>query len=88
LDDGRKSLRVNGIATDDPMLNVFVKDGDTMRHFWGSELVFALEDPGQNHRRLDFMDPVWGMLDTTPEGRDKEFFPNVDYGPADQAKTL
>ena len=63
---------------DEPMLNVFHKDGDTVRHFWGSELVFAPEDPGQNHRGLDFMDPVWGLLDTTPEGRGT-FFPSVNY---------
>jgi len=65
---------------DEPMLNVFRKDGDTIRHFWGSELVFAPEDPGQDNRGLDFMDPVWNLLDTTPEGRGAEFFPKVDYG--------
>lgn len=61
------------------MLNVFVRDGETIRHFWGSELVFAPEDPGQHHRGLDFMDPVWSLLDTTREGRGKYFFPQVNY---------
>jgi predicted dithiol-disulfide oxidoreductase (DUF899 family) len=65
---------------DEPMLNVFVRDGDTVRHFWGSELVFAPSDPDQHHRGLDFFDSVWGLLDTTPEGRGKEFFPKLDYG--------
>jgi predicted dithiol-disulfide oxidoreductase (DUF899 family) len=64
---------------DEPMLNVFGKDGSTIRHFWGSELVFAPEDAGEHHRGLDFMDPVWGLLDTTPEGRGESFFPKVDY---------
>jgi len=64
---------------DEPMLNVFTKDGDTVRHFWGSELVFALDEPGQDHRGLDFADSVWGLLDTTPEGRGETFFPEVDY---------
>ena len=64
---------------DEPMLNVFRNDGGKIRHFWGSELVFAPEDPGQHHRGLDFMDPVWGLLDTTPEGRGKNFFPSVSY---------
>ena len=64
---------------DEPMLNVFHKDGGKIRHFWGSEMVFAPEDPGQHHRGLDFMDPVWGLLDTTPEGRGKDFFPKVQY---------
>ena len=64
---------------DEPMLNVFTNKGHTIRHFWGSELVFAPEDPGQHHRGLDFADPVWGLLDTTPEGRGETFFPKVEY---------
>lgn len=68
-----------GEVWDEPMLNVFVRDGTTIRHFWGSELVFAPEDPGQHHRGLDFMDPVWGILDTVPDGRGKDFFPKVNY---------
>lgn len=64
---------------DEPMLNVFTRDGGTIRHFWGSELVFAPEDPGQHHRGLDFTDAVWGLLDTIPEGRGADFFPKVDY---------
>lgn len=63
---------------DEPMLNVFRKDGAEIRHFWGSELVFAPDDPGQNHRALDIVDPLWGLLDTTPEGRG-DFFPKVNY---------
>jgi len=63
---------------DEPMLNVFRKDGNAIRHFWGSELVFAPEDPDQDPRALDFADPVWGLLDTTPEGRGT-FFPKVNY---------
>ncbi len=63
---------------DEPMLNVFRKDGAEVRHFWGSELVFAPDDPGQNHRALDIVDPLWGLLDTTPEGRG-DFFPKVNY---------
>ena len=69
----------DGEDWDEPMLNVFRKDGDTIRHFWGSELVFAPDDPGQDHRGLDFADPVWGLLDTIPEGRGAEFFPKVEY---------
>jgi predicted dithiol-disulfide oxidoreductase (DUF899 family) len=64
---------------DEPMLNVFRKDGGTIRHFWGSELVFSPDEPGQDHRGLDFADPVWGLLDTTPEGRGGDWFPSVDY---------
>ena len=63
---------------DEPMLNVFRKEGGAIRHFWGSELVFAPEEEGQDHRALDLLDPVWGLLDTTPEGRG-DFFPKLSY---------
>lgn len=63
---------------DEPMYNVFTRDGDTIRHFWGSELVYAPEEPGQNHRAGDLVDPVWGLLDMSPEGRG-EFFPSLSY---------
>lgn len=63
---------------DEPMLNVFVRKGGKVRHFWGSELMFAPTDEGQDNRGLDFFDSVWGLLDTTPEGRG-EFFPEVNY---------
>ena len=69
----------DGEDWDEPMLNVFTKDGDRIRHTWGSELVFAPDDPGQDHRGLDFADSVWGLLDTIPEGRGADFFPKVDY---------
>ena len=37
------------------MLNVFVRDDDTIRHFWGSEMMFLEADEGQNQRHLDTM---------------------------------
>jgi predicted dithiol-disulfide oxidoreductase (DUF899 family) len=73
---------------DEPMYNVFRKDGDIVRHFWGSELVFAPEEPGQNHRAGDLVDPLWGLLDMSPEGRGN-FFPNLSYpGRADSASVV
>ena len=69
----------DGEDWDEPMLNVFTKDGGTIRHFWGSELVFSPEDPGQDNRGLDFFDSLWGLLDTTPEGRGTTYFPQVNY---------
>lgn len=63
---------------DEPMFNVFRKDGSTVRHFWGSELVYAPEEPAQNHRAGDLVDPLWGLLDMTPEGRGT-FFPDLSY---------
>ena len=68
----------DGKNWDEPMLNVFQKEGSAIRHFWGSELVFAPEEEGQDHRALDLLDPVWGLLDTIPEGRG-DFFPKLSY---------
>ena len=34
------------------MLNVFRRDGDAIRHFWGSELLYAPAEPGQDPRHV------------------------------------
>jgi predicted dithiol-disulfide oxidoreductase (DUF899 family) len=52
-----------------PMLNVFHRDGDTIRHFWGSELFYAPLDPGQDPRHVGTLEPLWNLFDLTPEGR-------------------
>jgi predicted dithiol-disulfide oxidoreductase (DUF899 family) len=52
-----------------PMLNVFHREGETIRHFWGSELLFAPADPGQDPRHVGTLEPLWNLFDLTPEGR-------------------
>jgi predicted dithiol-disulfide oxidoreductase (DUF899 family) len=52
-----------------PMLNVFHRDGDTIRHFWGSELFYAPMEPGQEPRHVATLEPLWNMFDFTREGR-------------------
>jgi predicted dithiol-disulfide oxidoreductase (DUF899 family) len=52
-----------------PMLNVFHGDGDTIRHFWGSELFYAPADADQDPRHVGTLEPVWNLFDLTPEGR-------------------
>jgi predicted dithiol-disulfide oxidoreductase (DUF899 family) len=63
-----------------PMLNVFVKRDGIVRHFWGSELMNAPADPGQNERHVDSIWPLWNLLDVTPEGRGKDWQPSLSYG--------
>jgi predicted dithiol-disulfide oxidoreductase (DUF899 family) len=58
-----------------PMLNVFERSGNTITHFWGSEVFFAGLDGHPRH--VDQIWPLWNMLDYTREGRG-EFFPDVD----------
>jgi predicted dithiol-disulfide oxidoreductase (DUF899 family) len=52
-----------------PMLNVFHRDGETIRHFWGSELLYAPTEPGQDPRHVGTLEPLWNLLDFTPQGR-------------------
>jgi predicted dithiol-disulfide oxidoreductase (DUF899 family) len=62
-----------------PMLNVFRRDGATIRHFWGSELFYAPTDPGQDPRHVGSLEPVWNLLDLTPEGRPAEWDEQLSY---------
>jgi predicted dithiol-disulfide oxidoreductase (DUF899 family) len=62
-----------------PMLNVFHRDGDTIRHFWGSELFYAAEDPGQDPRHVGTLEPLWNMFDLTPEGRPTDWNEQLTY---------
>ena len=63
-----------------PMLNVFVRDGDQLRHSWATELMFAPRDEGVESRHVDSIWPIWSVLDMTPEGRGTESdFPKLSY---------
>ncbi len=68
--------------TDDgqqPMLNVFHRDGDTIRHFWGSELYYAPMEPGQETRHVGTIEPLWNLFDLTPEGRGTDWDEQLAY---------
>jgi predicted dithiol-disulfide oxidoreductase (DUF899 family) len=62
-----------------PMLNVFQRDGGTIRHFWGSELLYAPTDPGQDPRHLGTIEPLWNLFDFTREGRGTEWHEQLSY---------
>ena len=69
-DDGTQQL---------PMLNVFRRDGTTIRHFWGSELMYADAEPGQDPRHCDTIDPQWNLFDFCPDGRGTDWYPALSY---------
>ncbi|MBO0701411.1 MAG: DUF899 family protein [Candidatus Dormibacteraeota bacterium] len=53
-----------------PMLNVFHREPEgVIRHFWGSELLYAPSEPGQEPRHVGTLEPLWNLFDFTPEGR-------------------
>ena len=62
-----------------PMLNVFHREGDVIRHFWGSELFFAPTEPGQEPRHVGALEPLWNMFDLTPEGRPSDWDEQLSY---------
>jgi predicted dithiol-disulfide oxidoreductase (DUF899 family) len=75
----RKQHRLpDGENWDETIFNVFVKKEGAVRHFWGSEMRYVPSAPNQDHRAGDLADPLWGLLDMTPEGRG-DFFPKVNY---------
>jgi predicted dithiol-disulfide oxidoreductase (DUF899 family) len=61
-----------------PMLNVFHRDGDTIRHFWGSELFYGPWDPGEDPRHVGTLEPLWNLFDLTPEGR-PDWYEQLNY---------
>lgn len=62
-----------------PMLNVFHRDGDAIRHFWGSELFYAPRDAGEDQRHVGALEPLWNLFDLTPEGR-PDWYEQLSYG--------
>lgn len=62
-----------------PMLTVFHRDGEVIRHFWSSELFYAPWDPGQDPRHIGTLEPVWNLFDLTPEGRPRDWDEQLSY---------
>jgi predicted dithiol-disulfide oxidoreductase (DUF899 family) len=63
-----------------PILNVFVRDADGIRHTWASELLFAPTAEGEETRHVDSIWPIWNVLDLTPDGRGADpQFPELAY---------
>jgi predicted dithiol-disulfide oxidoreductase (DUF899 family) len=52
-----------------PMLSVFQRDADGIRHFWSSELGAEPPEPGQDPRAIGTTEPLWNLMDFTPGGR-------------------
>ena len=61
------------------MATVFTRRDGRMHHVWSSELWFVPAEPGQNPRDVDFMWPMWAVLDRTPEGRGTDWLPDLTY---------
>jgi predicted dithiol-disulfide oxidoreductase (DUF899 family) len=65
-----------------PMMTVFHRDPDAIRHFWSSELLYASAEPGQDPRHVGTLEPLWNLFDLTPGGRPSDWVEQLAYGPA------
>ncbi|MEO8896497.1 MAG: DUF899 family protein [Rhizomicrobium sp.] len=64
---------------DMPGYSVFTRKDGQIRHFWSGEMGGATADPGQDPRGAPDLDPLWILLDTTPEGRGTDWYPKLNY---------
>jgi predicted dithiol-disulfide oxidoreductase (DUF899 family) len=70
---------VNSEDADVPGFSVFSRRDGTIRHFYSGEMSASMSDPGQDPRGGPDPDPLWLMLDWTPEGRGTDWYPQLDY---------
>jgi predicted dithiol-disulfide oxidoreductase (DUF899 family) len=70
------------VSADDgdmPGLSVFTRRDGTVRHFWSGEMSGEMADAGQDPRGAPDLDPLWTILDLTPEGRGATWYPKLEY---------
>lgn len=76
-------IYVNSDDADVPGFSVFTRRNGTIRHFYSSEMGGNMADPGQDPRGAPDLDPLWSLIDFTPQGRDPHWYPKLDYGHKD-----
>jgi len=75
----RDYLAETADGSQQPMLNVFHRAEETIRHFWGSELFYAPADRGQEPRHVGTIEPLWNLFDLTREGRPAGWHEQFSY---------
>ena len=70
---------VSAEDADMPAYNVFTRRDGVIRHFWSDEITGEMADPGQDPRGAVEMDPLWLLLDTVPDGRGTDWYPQLTY---------
>ena len=58
---------------------VFKRDGDKVRLFWAAEMAPEMADPGEDPRLAPDVAALWSILDLTPDGRGKDWYPKLSY---------
>ena len=62
-----------------PMMTVFQRSADGIRHFWSSEMLYSDPDPGQDSRHNGTIEPLWNIFDLTPSGRPLRWREQLQY---------
>jgi predicted dithiol-disulfide oxidoreductase (DUF899 family) len=68
------------VSTDDedvPGFTVLTRKDGKIRHFWSGEISREMADPGQDPRGAPDIDPLWHLLDMTPQGRKSDWYPKL-----------
>jgi predicted dithiol-disulfide oxidoreductase (DUF899 family) len=60
-------------------ITVFKRDGDKVRLFWAAEMTAEMADPGEDPRQAPDVAALWSILDLTPGGRGKDWYPKLNY---------
>jgi predicted dithiol-disulfide oxidoreductase (DUF899 family) len=58
---------------------VFKRDSDRVRLFWAAEMKLEMADPGEDPRLAPDIASLWSILDLTPGGRGKDWYPKLSY---------
>src|SRR5580765_6678023 len=70
---------VNADDADVPGFSVFMRHNGVEHHFYTGEMSGEMADPGQDPRGAPDLDPLWLMLDLTPNGRGTDWYPKLEY---------
>ena len=73
-------IYVSAEDADIPGFSVFTRRDGVIRHFYSAEMSGEMADPGQDPRGAPDLDPLWSLLDWTPEGRGVDWYPKLQYG--------
>lgn len=86
---GSGALAVRGIDIQPGDLDFWVSDSQRAGRIFedllvepvttSGEMSGPMADPGQDPRGAPDLDPLWLMLDLTPEGRGTNWYPTLDY---------
>ena len=78
-DDFARDYR--GLAPDGsewPAFDVWTRRDGEVRHFWAGEMG-GTQDPGEDPRGAPDPNALWTLLDFTPGGRGRDWYPKLEY---------